>query len=471
MDEARAYDSLNDGNRAAAAIWSALTDLAPNISQVVQIDTPQDRTHADILAFLSEISAPFHVQAKKLSRNNRKLEIKHFEDWLRTGVPTVLMWRDNETRKIYWADMLRFLFRTGGTKDRKTATVNEQHDMHELDVTDEASKAKFVSRIRALCEWWPDRNTRWRVEIPQSLVDVCADPDVLLYLPVSLQLVDLLDVYMGCRQSRFELSRKVLQAARNGVDSPYAASIELIRQCGLPERDRDLLRRVEECFRGWRDRIPRDRKKFTKETLWAFDKLQSLFGYQQSGDLWVPEFRARNTYPISRLINLLPEKAFIEPLRRVLEQDTDLNALLYASWCLGNLNLNRPATDELWREVRTLRIESLRSRTDRIGEKWTLVDRQLRYTEAQLGSGEGQQEFERKLTDDTVGQFEAAYNFAYYSGDRHLIRDRFERRLDEGYRTDMNVRTILALDYNHLQKFLKVDDRAWRTLRPQSWRP
>ncbi len=156
----------------------------------------------------------------------------------------------------------------------------------------------------------------------------------------------------------------------------------------------------------------------------------------------------------------------VEPLRAILAQHNDPDVLRHAAYNLGSLNI--PWNDHIWKDMRKLR-QKVFERRAAIGEKqWPLVDRQLLYTEAQLGGSEANAQFIRALRDNDALYFELAYNFIYYSGNRQLIQRQIEHRLGERRRTDRFVDNILQTGYNHFWKhrdnweiFSKLNSKLW----------
>jgi hypothetical protein len=199
----------------------------------------------------------------------------------------------------------------------------------------------------------------------------------------------------------------------------------------------------------------------------AYDKVLAIVGYNGPGDLKFPSFSASYAYPIGNLISLFPTSLLDEPLFRILREDNDYKVLQYAAWCAGILNY--PVRSEYWRYFQELRL-TLPRRATKISKRWLpIVDRQFLFTEAQLGGDEAQSNFLRNLSRSEVGEFEAAYNLAYYEGKRDLIQYRFERRLDEGSMTDNHMRPILSGIYNHMYTRLSAEPKGTLTLRPELW--
>ena len=260
----------------------------------------------------------------------------------------------------------------------------------------------------------------------------------------------MLDEYMGNRSGgRAHIARAVLRAVRKATGSPLDAASRLIRELNLPARDRDIVIPLRTCLTQWSDRIPPNRKSAVHQSLWAFDKLLCLLTYEKPGDVALPSFASKHTYPIGRLVNLLPWNAVADSLLRVLKRDNDPQVLLHVAWCFGILNY--PVRSEPWEPIREMR-HTLHKRKATVGVMWPVVDRQLLYTEAQLGSAQAHEQFLRMLSRSEGASFDAAYNYAYYDGNALLIQDRFERRLEEGVRTDLNIRAMLAVIYDHLSK-------------------
>jgi hypothetical protein len=183
-------------------------------------------------------------------------------------------------------------------------------------------------------------------------------------------------------------------------------------------------------------------------------------------DLELPPFLSNNTYPVGNLLGLLPYNLLLDPLLNILERENDYNALQYAAYCIGLLNI--PRASEIWREVRDRRLR-LHRRKSKIGRRWPLADRQLLYSEAQLGSDRARLEHDRKLRTEDVKQFEAAYNYVYYQGNRKLMEYRFERRIDEGLRADQNVREILLRIYDETRRWLNRNGNRDLKVLPHLW--
>jgi hypothetical protein len=275
---------------------------------------------------------------------------------------------------------------------------------------------------------------------------VIKDPDLVLFLPLSRRLVDILSDYTDTPKSR--IPALVLRAAKLLIISPEVAILELFRACSISEHDLEAKARVKVCFLEWRDRIPIDRQVAMAQTLWALNQLLSMISYRDHSDIQFPSFSAIHAYPLGRVVNLVSPAVLVDPLSRILELDLRPQVLQYAAYCLGILPLRSSAKP--WERTRELH-SALRQRKTQIGKRWRLADRQLLYCQAQQGGEQAHAEFLSKLGDPEVGRFEAEYNTAYYGGDHNLIRDRFERRLDEGVRTDDNVRAILLQIYDYIR--------------------
>lgn len=453
------------GNAAEYAICAELVHLGAYVTRINQQD---DGLHGDIQVTLRRPVARFQVQCKFLSEPNRSLRVQHLRDWVSAlDHPTVPLWWDDEKRIAYWADPVKFLLRTGGMSARANAKFNERRDLRLLDARDQGSRDRFVKRIRDLCLIWPHMRSvagLWlaNVEFPVNFVDVVENPEILMYLPSSSRLVALLSQFSAAPRSG--ISQDVLLAARLALSSPQEATKRLLHKYGV--RDPQIYEYVENCFLDWCERIPAHRRWAVAQTLWGYDRILAIAGYQRPGDLHFRRFSASRTYPIGNLVSLFPSSLFLEPLSRMLTQDNDRRVLQFAAWCTGIMN--HPVHSEYGRDINKLRL-ALPSRAEKIGEGWPLVDRQLLYTEVQLGGDEARSEFLRKLSIGGVGEFEAAYNLAYYEGDRDLIRYRFERRLHEGFKTDRNVSQIISGIYHHIHTRMGTEMKGALALRPKLW--
>jgi hypothetical protein len=262
------------------------------------------------------------------------------------------------------------------------------------------------------------------------------------------------------------LGRKTLNAARTALRSPRTAATGLLANLQVTLPDPAFLEAITNCFADWRGRTPISRQELVAQTLWGFEKACSIISYRGPGDLALPNFCARYAYPIGKFIALLPPYLLVEPLFRILTTDTDPAVLQYAAYSIGQINY--PHYSEPLHELRKLRT-GLTNRAKLIGDRWQLAQRQILYTEVQLGNESAELEFLRKLTDSAVGHFEAAYNFGeYYGGDKALVKFRFEQRLDEKPRTDINTRRILLKIYDHIRtsvhntaNIVTVDPTLW----------
>ena len=78
-------------------------------------------------------------------------------------------------------------------------------------------------------------------------------------------------------------------------------------------------------------------------------------------------------------------------------------------------------------------------------------------------------EYISRFWKDEVGQFEAAYNYLYYRGNRGRIEYRFELRPVESMRTDQNVSDIIALIYGNAWRWLKHNGNRDLKLLPHLW--
>jgi hypothetical protein len=216
----------------------------------------------------------------------------------------------------------------------------------------------------------------------------------------------------------------------------------------------------------WRDRIPVDQKAASFKTLAAFDQLLSIVNFGGARRLGFPHFSSENTYPLGKLISLLPANVLEQPLLAILQTDNNPTVLQFAAWCIGILN--HPAGSDVRAEIARLR-KFIQVRRNKIGEFWPLVDRQILYTEAQLGGMAAQYEFIRKLREDDVSDFEVTYNLRYYSHNQGLMEYRFVRRLEEGARTDQGTIEIVRLIYQKTRVRLAYYGDRPSPLLPKLW--
>jgi hypothetical protein len=399
----------------------------------------------------------FFAQARLYSSQNPNLRADYFREWLKIDTPTIPMWGNDKKREVYWANPLKCLLRTGGLVrtrgigPRENVTFDKDED---LRILNRDSRGEFVRRLRELSAVWfhMDKNQD-NSEFPAKFANAIEDPEILRCFPVNTRLIGLLRSY-GTK-TRPDI-KDVLRVVRGSLGSLDGAARKLLRMYDIPEGEREFLRQVTAKLQAWRQRIPTGKSRITAKTLWAFDQLLSIVGYCQQGDLKFPAaFSSDSTYPIGKLVGLLPASLLTEPLLAILASDNDYNVLQHAAWCIGIIN--HPSGSNVWCEVREQRewLRKSQKRKSEIGENWALVDRQLLYAGVQLGDAEVSYEYIERFKKDGVGQFEAVYNHLYYGGDQDLIKDRFERRLDEGgLRTDQNVFELLPL---HLQQPQAVD--------------
>jgi hypothetical protein len=406
--------------------------------------------------------AAFQVQSSLLSNDNLRLRINHLKE--SADRPTVPIWWDAKERKAYWADPSRVKFRTGNKLTPGNIEFDEHSDLQLLDARDKVSKDRFLKWIRALCKmWrhiWPDDST-WpaNIEFPVSVSEAIEDPDILMFLPICNRLVDQLSSFFS-NIPKTQITRDVLSAARHTLTSPEAATEQLLRKYHV--QNREIFEYVRDCFSNWRIRIPTDRQEAAAKILWAYDQLLAILGYRRPGDLRFPPFRASFTYPLGKLISLLPYSLIIGPLERILSRENNCCVLQYAAYCAGILNY--PVNSDYWRLLHKLG-SHLQRRTN--GKQWLLAKRQLKWAEAQTGSEEAHSDFIRKLSSAEGGFSEAAYNLDYYEGNPLLVQYRFEQRLEEGFKTDEYMRPILLGIYDHIR--MAVETNRALNLRPEQW--
>lgn len=440
------------------------------VGKAQQIAEQNDPNHWDIHATLT---APpfihFAVQVKAFTPDNLRLSVIHLGDWLQATIPTILAWWDDVGKVLYWADPLSVLLRTGGTVLRARAPIDEAADLFVLDPSKSESSARFIGRVRALSKIWPDLRSRPRAigvddEFPIRLLEAIQDPDVLAFLPLNRSLIDVIKTHGDV--SKADLPSHMLRAARRSFASPGTATKELLKRCGISPDDDRVYAQVRASLLDWRQTIAGEKTAGVGRSLWAFETILSILEYGAPDDLKMPAFSVSHTYPLARFAKLLPADRLLEPLGRVLADDNRPEVLQYAAYCVGSLGFS--AFSSPWEEVRELRL-AIRKRAAKIGAGWSYVDRQLLFTEAKLGGERAQEEYLQRLASPAVAEFEVAYHLSYYEQNREAIRKRYERRLDANFKEDSNVRAILALCYNHLQKHRALKSTESPELRPELW--
>ena len=382
-----------------------------------------------------------------------------------------MIWRNDLSETAYWADPLRRQLRQGSRDTSKTLTFNENHDLKRIATDEEKSalvawlrtRSRFWSMVRRPeAPGWPED-----FEFPVALLNAIEDPTILRFLPVSRALLTLFEENgLKGNLTRAALSSAFLRAARQADSSPHTATRVLLKDCGITEVDPDTRTQIKHALIAWRKRVASDERVAVDNTLWAWDLIQSWTLPQRVPGPKFPLLRSRQTYPLGALVGLLPSDVLLEPLIQFVKVARDHKALQYAAWCLGALRA--PESAELWKVAREARSVVL-GRRDAIGKGWQLVDRQLLYTEAQLGGEEAEELYVKRLFCPKVAAFEAAYNWSYYDGDADVIRHRFEQRLDECRRSDAHVRKILTGIYRAIRPCISgevpsptaIDGSAW----------
>jgi hypothetical protein len=445
----------------------------PYIASAVHIGNQDDPSHWDLLVTLKDSGGFFAVQVKTFSRASLTLEAEHVRDWVGADLVTVPTWWDSHRRCLYWTDILRVVIRKGGIQQRRTVTVSSGQDLHQLVPGEPRSEAAFLSWITERCRLWHGlrgeglRALLPEIEFPVGFLETVMTPELLLYLPLNRRLVNAMADH-SAGLPRADLARRVLRAMPSAARSARDAAAQLVEACGLDARDRDLLGFVHGEVSSWLERVRSCGVGVSESTqgLWAFDALQGLIDTSSSRPLALPPFTYRYTYPMGRLAGTLPVEYLVKPLLELLRGDKDYRRLQYGAYLFGILP-HRPET-EPWREVRAARVRVSKSRRH-IGKGWRLADRQMLYTEAQTGDAQAQTRFRALMQRPEVALFEAVYNFQYYEGQEAVIRDRYEKRLEEGWRTDSNTREIIGLCYNHLRRMHASDGTAPRSLDPSMW--
>jgi hypothetical protein len=358
---------------------------------------------------------------------------------------------------IYWTDLSRYLF--SGLLARGATVLHRQRDLRRLDTRDDASVREFFQWASRWSKAWPKlyfQSTHdWLLDtrFPATFLDVVRQPEILQLLPVNTSLVILLEDIGTQERDHRQIIMDIISAGTQAHSSPEQAIEKLLNQYGVIREESRL--QIAREFSYWLDSIAADREPAIAQTLRALRHLFSILSYDGSGLLRLPPFASTYTFPLGKLVSLLPPDIVNDP-----------DALRHAAYNLGSLNI--PWSDQNWRDMHRLR-EKVFARREAIGEKeWPLVERQLLYTEAQLGGGEANAQFIKALQDNDAMYFELAYNFRYYSGNRQLIRRQIEHRFGERRRTDLFVTNILQTGYNqfwknwdHLETFRKLDPKLW----------
>lgn len=308
---------------------------------------------------------------------------------------------------------------------------------------------------------WP---SDW--QFPFGMSQVLADPSILDFVPLHSELTALLQ---SANQLDHEVGdvrslRILLYIANIASHDPEAAASRLITKWRVS--DRDAQRQLVLCLRVWAQRIEAMKKAKLASALWAYDRLVGILTYRAQGDLVVPEFTFKHTYPLGRLVTLPPTQAVRDSLMKVLTTDTDAEVLKYAAYLLGILN--HASGSEPWRLTREAR-NVVSKRREQIGASYPEVDRQILWAGMLLGDDEAHEKFLRNLRTQNGPAFDAAYNYKYYKGNRVLMEERYERRPQEGLRTDRMVIDTLRLTWQTLRPLLSGRSSVLFHLDPAWW--
>ena len=456
------------GNIAAANIVAKLLGLAPDLG-VHELSQQHDPNHWDIDVDLKGGSgvAQAKVQAKWFSEDNTRLKVSHIDDWLRAQLLTIPMWWDHPKQQVYWCDIFTFLVENGGFRGRGEVEITSA--LVPLDVDNEASRRSFLSWIRAFAKVWPLQydEPEWlrRPEFPAAFADVLRNPDILTFLPVNADLVTAIRDAWG--RTGPSLTRALFRAGAAALEkSPEHAVIGLAESYGIAESQVELRAYLVEKLYRWAERIGA-RCASTLATLKAFRQLVAVMCYERAGDVRFPQFAASHAYPFGALVQLLPASVAAQQLVKILLTDEEPNTLLFAAYALGLVGLDHQPTviSGLVRETRV----RLRTRTDSLGPLWPLADRQLLYTEAQLGSEEARDRFLTALRVQGAIGFEVPFNYCYYGGDLKLIKYRYERRLDDNPPTDRATKDVILATYEGLRTALKAQLPTIAVIKPELW--
>ncbi len=458
----------NENSIAREAISTELLRLSSHVKAVHRTWNATNPNGSNIEVTLHEDSVHIIVQPMAMNGNNLHLQTVQMLNWLDSPVLVVPIWWNESHRAIYWTDLSRYLF--SGLLTRGTKMLYRQSDLHRLDTRDVATVKEFFQWVSIWSKAWPklyfQSKNDWLLDIrfPAAFLDVVRQPDILQLLPLNTQLVTLLENVGNQERDRHQIIMDIISAGTQAQSSPEHAIEKLLNQYGVIRQESRL--QIVREFSYWLEQIAADREPNIARTLRALNHLFSLLSYEKSGLLRLPPFASIYTFPLGRLVSLLPPDIAVEPLRAILNQHNDPDVLRHAAYNLGSLNI--PLNDHIWKDMHKLR-QKVFARRAAIGEKqWPLVDRQLLYTEAQLGGGEANAQFIRALRDNDALHFELAYNFMYYGGNRQLIQRQIEHRLGERRRTDRFVDNILQTGYNHFWKhrdnweiFSKLDPKLW----------
>jgi hypothetical protein len=446
---------VGEGTSCEYKVRDLLASL-PGVGTAFLVPQRHDVGHWDIAVVLTERRTTFFAQVKKLSDRQLRVDTQHLDDWLESHTLTVIMWWDERSQQCYWADPVRFLFRTGGLRHRKTAKFSLGEDLVLLDPNEASSRSYFVNWVASFAKNWPDIQRVPRLlldeEYPLTLPAAAREPELVSFLPVSSSLLKLVrhDLKLTEPQIASHLGA-VFRAGAEALRSPTAAAHRFLSTITTTPASPDIVQAVARLLKDWAAKVRREDRAGVGNALLGFDTAVSLLITPDLARRPPAAFRAANTYPFGRILNLLPLDDVLGSLERLLMQENDATALQYGSYALGIINYPRRSVETVLRIAQAAR-ERLAKRKAQIGRKWRVADRQLLYTQAQLGSEEARQEFLRALGDADRLAFEAAYNWAYYAGNMGLIRHRFEDRLDVGVPSDEHVRDILVRIYDGIRR-------------------
>ncbi len=180
------------------------------------------------------------------------------------------------------------------------------------------------------------------------------------------------------------------------------------------------------------------------------------------------QFTAGSTYPLSRLARQLPRCRMIGPIDVMLTGAHDPERVLHGAHLFGGLFAGTSMAESATSHLKSIHAHLGSRRGDIDG--WPMIERQLLYTEAQLGDEEAKAVFQRKLGTPEGTAFDVAYNFRYYGGDLQLMKLRFEDQLLEECRpSDAFVTDVLTIIYKQVLCAVEQESPVLRNLRLDGW--
>ena len=188
------------------------------------------------------------------------------------------------------------------------------------------------------------------------------------------------------------------------------------------------------------------------------------------GDAFFPSdiFTYHSTYPLAQLARQLPSEQLAKAAKRILTETDDHERILHGAHLFGTMYVGSADRNAALNELHSYH-EFLRSRRGKI-KAWPMIERQILYTESQLGDSAAKSMFLKAQRTPDGKAFDIAFNYRYYDGDMSRIRERFEKWLREDRRpSDAFVSDLLENIYVDLRQAIEQNSPVLKILTPERW--